>query len=76
MHILYSVYYELTASICFEHYLVIFRRRYTNKNWYIACVLCLLAPTRVGVEMVAGNRYNTHAIYKLLFVQRLLKMNK
>jgi hypothetical protein len=41
---LYSVYYELTASTCFEHYLFIFRRCCTN-NSYFVCVLCLLAAT-------------------------------
>jgi hypothetical protein len=30
MHFLYSVYCELTASMCFEHKLIIFRRRYTD----------------------------------------------
>jgi hypothetical protein len=49
-HFLYSVYHELTASICFEHYLLNFRRSCTNNNWYIACMLCLLAATTVGVE--------------------------
>jgi hypothetical protein len=48
---LYSVYYELTASTCFEHYLVIFRRRCINNNWYIARVLCRLAATMVGAEL-------------------------
>jgi hypothetical protein len=32
---LYSVYYELTASTCFEHYLLIFRRRYINNIWLL-----------------------------------------
>jgi hypothetical protein len=50
MHFLYSFYYELTASTCFEHYLLIFRRRCRNNNWYIACVLCGLAATRNGVS--------------------------
>jgi hypothetical protein len=52
MHFLYSIYYESAASTCFEHYLLIFSRRCTNNNWYIVCVLCLLAATRVGVEPV------------------------
>jgi hypothetical protein len=30
------------------HYLLIFRRRCTNNNWYIACVLRQLAATKVG----------------------------
>jgi hypothetical protein len=51
MLFLYSVYYELTACTCFEHYLLIFRRRCINNCWYIACVLCRLAATRVGVEV-------------------------
>jgi hypothetical protein len=50
LHFLYSIYYELTTSECFQHYLLIFRRRYTNYNWYFACVLCLLVATRIGVE--------------------------
>jgi hypothetical protein len=51
MHILYSVYHELTACTCFEHYLLIFSRCYTNNNWYTACVLCLLAATRFEVPI-------------------------
>jgi hypothetical protein len=50
MHFLYSIYYELTASTCFEHYLLIFRRRCTNNNWYFVCMLCLLAATTIGME--------------------------
>jgi hypothetical protein len=49
MCFLYSVYYELTASTCFEHYLPIFRIRCTNNNWCVAHVLCLLAAISVGV---------------------------
>jgi hypothetical protein len=67
MHFLYSVYYELTFSACFEHYLLIFRRRCVNNNWYrIACVLCLLAATRVGVgstpTLVAANRQYARSV--------------
>jgi hypothetical protein len=40
----------ITASTCFKHYLLIFRRRSIN-NWYIACVLCRLAAARVGVSL-------------------------
>jgi hypothetical protein len=36
MRFLYSVYCELTVSICFEHYFLIFRRSCINKYWYIA----------------------------------------
>jgi purine-cytosine permease-like protein len=51
-HFLHLIYYKLTAYIyiCFERYLLIFRSRYTNKTWYIGCVLCLLVVTSVGVE--------------------------
>jgi hypothetical protein len=45
-----SVYYKLTACIHLEHYLLIFRRRYINKNLYIG--LCLLAATRNVVELL------------------------
>jgi hypothetical protein len=48
---LFLVYYELTASTCFDKYLLIFRRRYTNSNWYFMCVLCRLAATKIGVEL-------------------------
>jgi hypothetical protein len=44
----YSVYYKLTAATCFENYLLIFRRCYTN-SLYIVCVLYVLAVTRVEV---------------------------
>jgi hypothetical protein len=76
MPFMYSVYYELTASTCFEHYLLILRRQCTKNNWYSVRMLCLLAATRIGVELVAANRHNTHAKYQLSFVQRLLKMSK
>jgi hypothetical protein len=66
MHCLYSVYYELTACTCFEHYWLMFRRRCTNNIWYTACVLC---------RMVAASRHNTHAVYQMLFVRRLLEMS-
>jgi hypothetical protein len=32
MHFMYSIYYELAASTCFEHYLLIFRRCWTHNN--------------------------------------------
>jgi hypothetical protein len=44
-----SVYQELRASTSFEHYLLILRRVYTSSTWYIAYVLCQLAPT--GLEL-------------------------
>jgi hypothetical protein len=50
IHFLYSIYYELAASPCLEQYLLIFRRRCTNNNWYFACMLCLLVATRIGVD--------------------------
>jgi hypothetical protein len=53
MHCMYSIYYELATSTCFEHYVLIFRRRCTNNNWYIACMLCLLVATRIWVALVA-----------------------
>jgi hypothetical protein len=56
MQFLYSIYYELTASTSFEHYLLIFRRRFTNNAWYVACVLWLLAA-----NPGTANRHNTHA---------------
>jgi hypothetical protein len=60
MHFWYSAYHELTASTCFEHYLLIFRRCYTNNTWYIACVLS------VGFTSGDCNSYpgkaNTHKI--------------
>jgi hypothetical protein len=40
MHFWYSVYYDLTASTCFKHYLPIFRKGCIN-NWHIACVIML-----------------------------------
>jgi hypothetical protein len=52
MHFLFSVYYELTTSTYFKHYLRITRRRCIYNNWYILCLLCWLAATRVGVKPV------------------------
>jgi hypothetical protein len=51
MPFVYSIYYDVTASTCIDQYLLIFRRRYTNNNWYFACVLCLLPATTLGVEL-------------------------
>jgi hypothetical protein len=36
------------VSTCFEHYLLILRRRYTNGTWYVASVLCQLTVS--GLE--------------------------
>jgi hypothetical protein len=81
MHFLYSIYYELTDPAFFKHYLLIFRIRCTNNNWYITCMLCLLAAARIEVEyafpiVAAANTHNMHAINQLLFVQCLLKISK
>jgi hypothetical protein len=43
----HSTYWESRASTCFEHYLLILRRCWTNGTWYIACVLCQLAVSRL-----------------------------
>jgi hypothetical protein len=71
MHFLYSIYYELTACTCFWHYLLILRRRCTNNNWYIECELCVLAASRIGVELVilsnAWKVYNT----RIKFLKRI-----
>jgi hypothetical protein len=80
MYFVYSIYYELTNCTCFDHFFFIFRRRCTHNTWYIAWMLCLLAVTRIGVEHQfhsnpdAANWRNTHTIYQVLCVQRLLKM--
>jgi hypothetical protein len=63
MHSLHSVHYELTASTCFKHYLLIFRRHCINNNRYST-------PT-----LAADSWHYTHAMYQL-FMQRLLKMSR
>jgi hypothetical protein len=43
MHSLYSVYYELSASTCSQHYLLILRRRfYTTIGILCTCYVCWL----------------------------------
>jgi hypothetical protein len=59
MHLLYSIYYELTAFTCFEHYLLNFRRRYTTGIWYITCVLCLLPAPVLDSSAGAGTHAHT-----------------
>jgi hypothetical protein len=59
MHFLYSIYCELAACTCLEHYLLIFRRCSTNNSWYIACVFRLLTVTPQPTDI-------THAIYQSL----------
>jgi hypothetical protein len=71
MLFLYSVYYEVSASTCLEHYLFIFRRRCIN-NWYIAGVLYMLAAARTELELgqfhsnPGSSRHNTHARFQLM----------
>jgi hypothetical protein len=43
----HSVYRESRTSTCFEHYMLILRRRYTNGIWYIACEQCQLLVARL-----------------------------
>jgi hypothetical protein len=51
------------ASTCFEHYLLILRRRYTNGIWYTAYVLCQLALARLQhYNRATVNWHYTHAI--------------
>jgi hypothetical protein len=53
LHVWHLVYCVRVMSVgCtriggFEHYLLILRRCYENGTWYITCVLCQLAATRV-----------------------------
>jgi hypothetical protein len=51
MHFLFLVYHELTASACFDHYLLIIRRRYENGIWYTACVCQLQSCGTVEVSL-------------------------
>jgi hypothetical protein len=45
MHFLYSIYYELRASTCFEHYLLIFRGAVkTTIGILRECYICWLLP--------------------------------
>jgi hypothetical protein len=48
MHFLFNL-LELRASTCFEHYLLILRRRRTKCTWYTEFMLCLLAAP--GLEL-------------------------
>jgi hypothetical protein len=45
MHFLFRL-LGIKGLTCFEHYLLILRRHYTNGTWYIACMLCQLAYLR------------------------------
>jgi hypothetical protein len=68
MHFLYAVYYELTAFTCFEHYLLIFRRRSTNNNRYFAYVLCLFAATWIGVEIMKHDNWTVEFGLNIFYV--------
>jgi hypothetical protein len=78
-HFLCSVYYELRASTCFEH-LVAHHQEALLIQQLVYFVRIISAGCYQGWSgtptVVATNRHNTHAIYQLLFVQRLLKMSK
>jgi hypothetical protein len=48
-----------------------------HKHRLIYCMrFYQLAATSIGVKLVAANRHNTHAVYQVLFVYRLLRMSK
>jgi hypothetical protein len=51
MHFSFSL-LRIRVSLCFEHYLLILRRRNTNGTWYIAW--CQLAATRNGVKLLSS----------------------
>jgi hypothetical protein len=42
MHFLFNL-VRVRASTCFEHYLLVLRRCYTNRTWHFSFVLCQLA---------------------------------
>jgi hypothetical protein len=48
-YFLYSVYRELTASVCYEHHLLTFRRPCTNSIWYRYCV-CVMSVGCTSVQ--------------------------
>jgi hypothetical protein len=64
-----SIYWESRASTCFEHYLLILRRRCTNDIWYITCV-CQLAVARLqwNCNRATASWHNTHTIYQVFCV--------
>jgi hypothetical protein len=47
----HSVYWESMASTCFEHYLLMLRRCFTNGIWYIACVVMSVGCSTVAVKL-------------------------
>jgi hypothetical protein len=74
MHFLFSL-LRMNASTCFEHYLLIPRRRATSNTWYVACMLCKLAAAG-NFNPGAANLHNMHAIYQVPLVSHLLRMSK
>jgi hypothetical protein len=59
--------YSKTNVMHFLTNLLKIKGLYMFRAWYIKCVICQLA---------AVNWHNTHAIYQVSFVKRLLKMSK
>jgi hypothetical protein len=66
MHCLLSVYYDKQPLRVSSTYLLIIRRYCIYSNWYFLCVLCRLAASSVGVELVCRE---THKIYQLIYIQ-------
>jgi hypothetical protein len=64
---------RIKASACFEHYLLTLRRCCTNGVWYIAWYI---GCGTIAVALQTPNWHYTHAMYQMLFVQRLLRMSK
>jgi hypothetical protein len=58
----HSIYWESKVSTCFEHYLLILRRRCTNFIWYIVSCFCTVAvslqPCHSQLTLYARNTPN------------------
>jgi hypothetical protein len=46
---------RIKGPTSFEHYLLIFRRRFTNGTWCIACGLCQLAAPGLECKRIKGH---------------------
>jgi hypothetical protein len=44
---------RINASACFEHYLLILKRRLTTDTWYICVRVMSVGCNRIGVELVS-----------------------
>jgi hypothetical protein len=79
VHFLFSVHYDLTASTCFEHYVLIFRRRCINNIIHMQYTNCLCSASwrwetsaRNMQRLLINNKLNTERASRWSYYTEIL----